>query len=256
MEERLSKFACVGIPLFVATAIFFWSFGVKDIFLPVLSLDKGVWYRALVFALLVVFGDVVGTRLSDVPKHNVRQLLERAAVVFIAGLFLAVNAKALIEGIGLFIPKNGVWSFDNVVRSVLIYATGAVFVSFFYSLFIPGYFAKKIVKESYPDQIDEISRKYSFLRQIIKTWNGAKHRYLVVIPNYGYMNLLPFGWLTPDIGFGIVTCCINIYISFKSTCRATDEPFFARLTKLQFGFDKIKEVVMRRHDIQRNVHEQ
>jgi hypothetical protein len=50
-----------------------------------------------------------------------------------------------------------------------------------------------------------------------------------MLANYWYMNLLPWGWLTSDVGFGIVCCGVNIYVAFKSTARGLDAPFGQRL---------------------------
>ena len=54
-------------------------------------------------------------------------------------------------------------------------------------------------------------------RQVVKTFQGVKTRWPVTFFNYGYMNFLPQGWLTQEIGAAIVMCGANIYIGFMSS---------------------------------------
>lgn len=110
-----------------------------------------------------------------------------------------------------------------------MYVLGAVFVSGCYSLVIPGWFARKVIRENHPSNAAGLLPKYTLRRQVLKTWNGIKGRWSVVLANYWYMNLLPWGWLTPELGFGVVACAINIYTAFKSTSRDLDAPFGRRL---------------------------
>ena len=228
-EAVLSPAAVVTMICCTAACMVFWSFGIRQTLSLLIGRDPTVWSKALVFAGLIVFGDLVGTRISDVPRHTRRLILQRAAVTAVAGFVLAVNARALIAGVSLFVPKAGVWSLANVLRAFLMYVLGAVFVSGCYTLFVPGFFARKVARQNHPERAGEILAKYTLPRQVVKTWNGIKGRWWIVLANYWYMNLLPWGWLSPDIGFGIVSCGINIYTAFKSTSRELDAPFAERL---------------------------
>jgi hypothetical protein len=213
-------------------ATFLWAFGIKEVLQLFVHLDPVVWSKAFTFAALVTFGDQVGFRISDAPRHNLSQSLLRGVAVFVSGFLLGLNARAMIEGISYFVPKTGVWSFANLLRSIFIYVGGAVLVSSFYSLLIPGYFAKKVARENYPEKVEEVNEKYTFERQVIKTWSGVLNRWPIILANYWYMNLLPWGWLTAELGFGAVSCVLNIYVSFKSASRGTDESFVESVGRL------------------------
>lgn len=228
-EETITPAAVTIIGVCTLAAATLWALGIRETVGLLLAGDRTVWLKTLTFAGLIVLGDVVGTKISDVPRHNLWQTLQRAAVTAVAGFVLALNARTLITGVSVLVPKVGVWSLSNLLRAVLLYGLGAVFVSACYSLFVPGYFARKIIRENQPDTAAELLPKYTLRRQIIKTWNGVKGRWMVVLANYWYMNLLPWGWLTPDIGFGIVTCGINVYLAFKSTSKALNAPFLQRI---------------------------
>jgi hypothetical protein len=227
--EVIGPAAWVSIACCTVGCLAFWSFGISETLRLLVGLDGTVWSKALAFTAFIVFGDLVGTRISDVPRHNLRQTLARSAAAAAVGLVLAMNARALILGVNLFVPQAGTWSIVNALRAGLMYVLGAVFVSFGYSLVVPGYFARKAARENQPPKAAELIAKYTLRRQIIKTWNGVKGRWWVVLANYWYMNLLPWGWLTADVGFGIVCCGVNIYVAFKSTAKGLDAPFGQRL---------------------------
>ena len=224
-QAALTPRAMIIIAVCTLSAAVLWSFGIGGTVSLLTAGDRTVWSKAMAFAAFIVFGDMVGTRISDVPRHTLRQILERAAVTAAAGFVLALNARALIAGVTLLVPKVGLWSLGNLLRAFLMYVLGAVFVSVCYTLFIPGYFARKAARENQPDRAAELQAKYTLPRQVIKTWNGIKGRWWIVLANYWYMNLLPWGWLTPELGFGIVSCGINIYTAYKSTSKELDAPF-------------------------------
>ena len=230
-EANLGPAAVITIACCCAGAAVLWSLGIWETLSLLAAGDRTVWSKAIVFAGLIVFGDLVGTRISDVPRHNLRQTLQRAAVTAAGGFLLAVNARALIAGVSLLVPQVAVWSLANLLRAMLMYVLGAVFVSGCYTLFIPGYLARKAARENEPETAPAVMAKYTFGRQVVKTWNGIKGRWSVVLANYWYMNLLPWGWLTADLGFGIVSCCINIYTAYKSTSKELDAPFAGRLAR-------------------------
>lgn len=224
-SSAITPKAAIVIGICTLSAVTLWSFGIRETIALLAGGDATAWSKALAFAAFIVFGDLVGTKISDVPRHTLRQILERAVVTAAAGLILAINARALIAGVNLFVPKVGVWSLDNLLRAFLMYVLGAVFVSVGYSLFIPGHFARKAARQNQPEKAAEVLPKYTLRRQVIKTWNGIKGRWFIVLANYWYMNLLPWGWLTAEVGFGIVSCGINIYTAYKSTCKDLDAPF-------------------------------
>lgn len=212
-----------------------WSIGLRETLGLFLAGDRTAWLKALTFCGLIVLGDLVGTRISDVPRHSLRLTIQRAVIMAFAGFVLAVNARSLIAGVSTVVPKAGVWSLNNLLRAVLLYGLGAVFVSLCYSLLLPGYFARRAILENRTDGAAGLLAKYTLRRQVIKNWNGIKGRWMVVIANYWYMNLLPWGWLTSDLGFGMVTCAINIYLAFKSTSKGLNAPFVQRLIGNEAG---------------------
>jgi hypothetical protein len=173
-EEVLGPAAWFSIACCTIACLVFWSFGIGPTLRLLVGLDATVWSKALAFTAFIVFGDLVGTRVSDVPRHNLRQTLERAAATAAAGLVLAMNARALIIGVNLFVPQAGTWSVVNALRAGLMYVLGAVFVSVCYSLIVPGYFGRKAARENQPDRAAELIAKYTPRRQVIKTWNGVK----------------------------------------------------------------------------------
>ncbi len=229
-ESTLSPVAIITIVVCTIAALALWSLGIRQAVALLAGGDRTAWSKVVAFAGFIVFGDLVGTRISDAPRHTRWQTVERAVVTAIAGLILAINARALIAGVNLLLPQAGTWSLANLLRAALMYVLGAVFVSGCYTLFVPGHFARKAARRNQPGEGPAILAKYTLSRQVIKTWNGIKGRWSVVLANYWYMNLLPWGWLTSDVGFGIVSCCINIYTAYKSTSRDLDAPFAQRLT--------------------------
>ena len=75
------------------------------------------------------------------------------------GLIVGLNVRALIAGMDYFVPTIGTWSWNNLIRAVLVYLAGAGLISLLYSILIPAYFIKKVARKSYPDRVDEINKE-------------------------------------------------------------------------------------------------
>jgi hypothetical protein len=116
-EAGLGSAAVITIFCCCVGAAVFWSLGIRETLSLLAGGDRTVWSKVAAFAGFIVFGDVVGTRISDVPRHNLRQALQRAAVTAIGGLALAVSARALIAGVSLLVPQVAVWSLANLLRA-------------------------------------------------------------------------------------------------------------------------------------------
>src|SRR5690242_7467205 len=112
-EADLGPAALITIACCTIGAVVLWSAGIGQTLSSLAGGDRAIWSRALAFVGFIVFGDLVGTRISDVPRHNLRQTLQRAAVTAAGGFALAICARALIAGVSLLVPRAEVWSLAN-----------------------------------------------------------------------------------------------------------------------------------------------
>lgn len=194
------------------------SFDVADSFA---AADPGTIGAIVLSAVLLLTGDIVGRKLTGNRKYKwYIGVLRFLLILFVVGPAIGLASTTLIEGVDQYFRQSEtLFGYTNWMRAIITFSSGAFHISILYALWVPSVFEKWATAGD--TDFEDVRRKYSLKNQLLKTLEGINNRWLIVLPNFVYMNLLPL--LAPDLqrpirvaGSAFVIALINIYVSWKS----------------------------------------
>jgi hypothetical protein len=185
-------------------------------------------------AILLLIGDIVGRKLASDRKYRwYIWVLRFLLILFVVGPAIGLASTTLIEGIDQYFGQSEtLFGYTNWMRAIIAFSSGAFHVLIFYALWVPSVF--EIWAAAGHTDFEDIRQMYSPKNQLLKTLEDVNNRWLVVLPNFVYMNLLPLLALSAQrsvrvVGAALIIASINVYVSWKSGRPSVGGSFFKRV---------------------------
>ncbi|MBN3039703.1 MAG: hypothetical protein JW867_01085, partial [Candidatus Omnitrophica bacterium] len=209
-----------------------WSSGLAS-----LHFNYELLVTIVTLAIVTTIGDTWGRYLANGQHYKPWLIASRFLTVFlIIGPLLGINCAFMVSGVNNYFPQTEyIFTFTNLVRGWVMFSSGAIITSILYSMPVPGLFEKIAVNSNYrnndfsvtKEDVEKVYADYSLKKQLLKTLEGVSNRWLVVIPNFIYMNVLPwmavffFGIVSGHlfirvVSAGLVGTAVRTYVSWKS----------------------------------------
>lgn len=216
-----SALTWIMISLVGAATVWLCAVGGFSVADSIAAAEAGTIGAIVLSAVLLLSGDIIGRKLAGNRKYKWHiRVLRFLLILFVVGPAIGLASTTLIEGVDQYFRQSEtLFGYTNWMRAIIVFSSGAFHISILYALWVPSVF-EKWVTAGHKD-FEDVRRKYSPKNQLLKTLEGINNRWLIVLPNFVYMNLLPL--LAPDLqrpirvaGSAFVIASINIYVSWKS----------------------------------------